>query len=383
MKLHLVFEKYPQIYQPYIPLLIAEIAKQEDIDLSITSLIKQSKSKLSINSILDNVTIKHLPSPKIQQVLGKFYGVRSRFKHLNYFEIVLLKNNYDIIHIQHSFLFPHVLNLLDISSELRPKIVITLRGGDTYIKPWILKRWSNFYKHVSHKVDAFITVSEHQKDYLKKWGVLSSKIFVVPVSFGHKTNVINQKTSNKQALKIVSSFRMTWEKNIEGNLRVIKGLVEKAVPVEYHIFGDGNDLGQVYFLIDKFGIGDKVKVWGQIDNVRYKAMLSNYDIYLQLSISEALSASVLEAQACGLPCIVSDSSGILESIIDQKTGIAVAYNQPELATIAIMKLWQSPELYSTYSSNAIKFANESFSTSSEVRKLINVYSQVLNCNLPN
>src|SRR5690606_22942095 len=120
----------------------------------------------------------------------KLFGLTHKFHpKLNYAEILLLQRKIDIVHIQHSYLFPKIMGLLAQPSLNRPKIIITLRGGDTYVKPWVQKKWADFYTNYGNKVDAFITMSEHQKNYLHtKWGIEKAKIHVIPISFGLRFN---------------------------------------------------------------------------------------------------------------------------------------------------------------------------------------------------
>ncbi|MBK7870836.1 MAG: glycosyltransferase family 4 protein [Saprospiraceae bacterium] len=47
------------------------------------------------------------------------------------------------------------------------------------------------------------------------------------------------------------------------------------------------------------------------------------DIYLQYSIQEGFCNAVLEAQAMGLLCIVSDAEGLPENILHGQTGWVV------------------------------------------------------------
>ena len=279
-------------------------------------------------------------------------------------------NQFDIVHIQLSYLRSKIIPLLD--QKTRPKIVVTLRGGDTYLKPWASENWRNFYKESENNIDAFITMSEHQKNYLKKWGVNERKIHVIPISFGNYSNA-QPKYPNQNTLKLVSAFRMTWEKNIEGSMRYAKSLKEKGINFMYDIYGDGNDIGQLYFLIDKFDLGSNVNVKGKVDNYILKEKLIEYDFFVQLSISEALPASILEAQSKGIPCIISNSGGLPEAVIPNESAIVGDYNQTEYFVEESLRIWQNKDLYFSFSDKAIRNVNENFSIEKETERLIKLY----------
>lgn len=362
-----VFESYPLFYQPYIPPIIKEIQAHKKIRLKLNA-FKGKPDK--------DVTI--IPSYFKRRLKEKWYAVTHKMQpKLNYAEIKYRNEQVDIVHLQHSFLFSKVKGLLALPKNERPKIIITLRGGDTYVKPWLSKKWQDFYKVDGDKVDGFITMSQHQKQYLhEKWGVSLNKIHVISISFGNPKTV-KAKHPNTEIIKIVSVFRMCWEKNIDGNLRTIKQLKEKGCVVQYDMYGDGPDSGQVMYLIDKYNLSSCVTYHGKIENSKLKEKLSGYDFFLQLSHSEALPTSVIEAQAVGLPAIVSNSDGLPEAILDDESGICVAPHDAENAANAIEMLWNDKKKYTLFSEAAINNSHSKFTNQKEAQLLCKLYQEII------
>jgi glycosyltransferase involved in cell wall biosynthesis len=361
MKILYVYEKMPSTYQQYLSNLLV--------------LLKSS---------LDVKTLSYSKGKNADYVI-KTYGLQDYFQRFLY-KLKLTKHKtldvkvfdtFDIIHLQHSFLFNKIIPLLN--KKNRPKVIITLRGGDTYIKPWIDKRWKVFYKDYGNSVDAYITVSQNQKEYLQKWGVSENKIQVIPVSFGvHST--AKPKLPNENKIMLVSAFRMTWEKNIEGSIQFAKSLKDKGLDFQYDIYGSGNDLGQLYYLVDKYDLSKNVFIKGKTENDLLKKELIKYDFFVQLSISEALSVSVLEAQSVGLPCVVSNSDGLKEAIIPNKTGICGDYYDIEYFVEETIKLWMDNEKYYQFSKEAINFVNQNFTLTKEGERLEKMYNDILKNN---
>jgi len=121
-----VFESFPAFYQPYITLLMECLEKEEGL-LSQIYTFKGVK-----DNTFSNVNI--IPSYYRRKLKEKIYALTHLNKpKLNYAEIIWLQKKVDIVHIQHSFLYLKVLGLLEQPSKDRPKIIITLRGGDTYM----------------------------------------------------------------------------------------------------------------------------------------------------------------------------------------------------------------------------------------------------------
>ena len=366
LDINLVFQEYPLFYQPYIKLVLDDLKHKDEIDLTI----------IAYKGILSD-GVEVMPSYFYRKIIAKFHSFFNTHKpKLNYSEIKFLKNKVDVVHIQHSYLFPKILGLLQLPISDRPKIVITLRGGDTYIKPWIMEKWEAFYNTYGNMVDAFVTVSDHQKNYLTRWGIPEHNIHVIPISFGTWSDA-HAKYPNKTSIKIISAFRMCWEKNIDANIRTVKALVDKGYTVDYHIYGDGHDLGQVFYLIHRYELEDSVSYKGKIDNAKFKDILSDYDFYLQLSLSEAAGATVIEAQSKGLPCIVSDSDGLPEMILDGKTGFAVPYYDIDTASEKIIDLYEHNEAYHAFSQGAIDFVNKKFTVEKVTELLVKLYTNLL------
>ena len=343
------------------------MAKDNSLELEVNTL-KESDYASTVN-------IKVSPKYYIKRFYERFNAFVSKtYTNLSFWEIQWLKNNIDVVHLHHSFLFKYFGGISQMDSRNRPKLVVTLRGSDTYLRPWYDERWLNFYKHNSGRIDAFVVMSQHQKSYLQKWGVSEDKINVIPASIRAISSEPKQLSTD--VIKIVSSFRMTWEKNIEGNLRVIRHLIDKGHKVSYDIYGRGHDIGEVYFMIDKYNLHDAISIKGKVENDEYLKLLKDYDFYLQLSKSESLSVSTIEAQSFGLPVIVSDSGGMPETILEGNSGFAVPFTKTEKAAERLLKLIEDRALYAQFSKAAIQNVNEKFTNQIEVDAYVDLYKRL-------
>lgn len=71
------------------------------------------------------------------------------------------------------------------------------------------------------------------------------------------------------------------------------------------ILGDGEERSRIESIIAQFDLSDRVILAGQVNDVNN--YLTAIDIFTLPSLHEGMPLSVIEAQAEGLPCIVSDS----------------------------------------------------------------------------
>ena len=362
-----LFESYSQFYQPYIAPVLRKLKRDKNFIVNIWS---YKKNKEDNESLI-------VPTYRKRKIYEKFYQfTHSNYKDLNYLSIKSLTDEVDIIHLQHSFLFTKIIPLINYSTTTKPKIVITLRGGDTYVKPWVNNKWKSFYQTYGNAIDMFIVMSKHQKKYLQRWGVDEKRIAVIPISFGETQHRLPRSIKDKAHIKLVSVFRLCWEKNIEGNLKFIQALKGNGINVSYDIYGDGPEKGKLLYLIDKLSLKDSVNFKGRVNNSKLKDLLPTYDFILQLSHSESLGMSIIEAQSFGVPAIVSNNGGLPEIVSHLKNGIVVKENIGQ-AIDNILNVIQDEVKYLELSKSAILNANTNFSVSNEVASLSELYKSLI------
>lgn len=111
---------------------------------------------------------------------------------------------------------------------------------------------------------------------------------------------------NSKNKRIVGTVgRLAPQKNPIFAMDVFKKFSESCRDVEYWWIGNGDMDRQVKDYAEKIGIADHVRFWGGRDDVieLYQAM----DVFFLPSLFEGLPVTGIEAQAMGLPMVVSDT----------------------------------------------------------------------------
>ncbi|MBQ3013808.1 MAG: glycosyltransferase, partial [Clostridia bacterium] len=88
-------------------------------------------------------------------------------------------------------------------------------------------------------------------------------------------------------------------------LEVFKGILAKQPNAVLVVVGDGALRGEIEEKINSLGISDSVKLLGSRGDVA--ELMQAMDVFLLPSIWEGLPVVLIEAQAAGLPCLVSDT----------------------------------------------------------------------------
>lgn len=127
-----------------------------------------------------------------------------------------------------------------------------------------------------------------------------------------KKNITNLKWSNKR--KFLYLGQLIERKNINMMLKWIK---ENNYDTEFSFAGDGNLKKSITKLAE---CNKNVKYLGNLTNSEIKNKLKDYDFLILPSKDEPFGIVLIEALACGVPCIVSDCDGPKEIIEDGFNG---------------------------------------------------------------
>jgi glycosyltransferase involved in cell wall biosynthesis len=92
---------------------------------------------------------------------------------------------------------------------------------------------------------------------------------------------------------------------------------------------------------------------------------------------EGLPKCLLEAAACGLPIVTTDTPGCREVIVDGKEGLLVPPKNAETLAEAIERLLCQPELRKQMGEKARERAIRLFSDEQVIAATLSVYAQVL------
>ena len=109
-------------------------------------------------------------------------------------------------------------------------------------------------------------------------------------------------TEDSLVIGHVGRFRI--QKNHEFLLEVFADVLKKKTDAKLVLVGEGEQLESIRCKIQKLGIEKQVIFAGDCDNV--SDILQAMDVFVFPSLYEGLPVSVVEAQAAGLPCLISD-----------------------------------------------------------------------------
>lgn len=137
-------------------------------------------------------------------------------------------------------------------------------------------------------------------------------------------NTLKQTGLIKEGLVIIYAGRVSKDKNLDFLASVYQILLRNYPDLQLIIAGDGPYLNEFkQSMISLPG----VKFLGAIERKELAIWYSASDILVFPSNTDTFGMVVLEAQACGLPAVVSDIGGPKEIVVDRKTGLIAQSDQ--------------------------------------------------------
>lgn len=276
-------------------------------------------NKLSISKVMALLRVFVSFSPWFRFFInnGK-EGFFDKFKYA-YVNAELLSSgiNFQVVHYTFSNL---VDNPKSIKCSLRVKISIGFRGYDISYYPI---NHPNFYSsNYWDGIDSIQTNSDDLYDWAKKWGVLKSIPVTKITAAVNDNNIIakveNREFNNSTVVNIGFVGRLHWKKGLDILIQVI--LHFKNENIHWHIVGDGPEMEKLRFILFTENLGKKVKLHRKLSGSDLVSVVDQFDLQIAPSIQEGCSNVVLEAQARGKYCVVSDAEGMYEIIENLTTG---------------------------------------------------------------
>lgn len=230
-----------------------------------------------------------------------------------------------------------------IGKAIGAKTAVSFRGYDISIYPL---KYSGCYNKLWRNLDKIHTISD---DLLRQAYdlELSKEIPVqkIPPAIEVQNFNFERLSTGKihQPINILTVGRLNWKKGGELMLDALAILKRHGYDFNYTLVGEGKEIERLIFAAYQNGIKGEVNFLGRIAHNKIPYLMSQNDIYLQYSIQEGFCNAVLEAQAAGMLCVVSDAEGLSENVLDQQTGWVIPRNEPALLADKLVEIIQMSE----------------------------------------
>ncbi len=268
-----------------------------------------------------------------------------------------------------AFLFCNIYPSLTLARRLRPDIVhihfampvgplgylikktcgipyiITLHGGGIpgFFTSRKMALWYKlllpFTKPIWREASAVVAVSQGLKELAAR-SYPEADISVIPNGIDcERFHPRGYDAAGKEKVVLIFVGRVAEQKGLKYLLKSLTHVMELTErPFELRIVGDGPLQDEMKALARSLGIREKVRFIGWVSQDEVVRQLREGDIFVLPSLIEGLSIAMLQAMACGLPVVATDTQGNNELVRPGENGLLVPVGDTQALARALFAL---------------------------------------------
>lgn len=271
-------------------------------------------------------------------------------------QLDLLHVHYAIPHASAAFIAKQILK----EQGYPIKVITTLHGTDITL----VGKNASFKPVVAFSInqsDGVTTVSDSLKNETYEFFDVTKHIEVIPnfIDFGRFYKRENSTfrgqlgCANEKVIMHTSNFRKV--KRVYDVVEIFNR-VQKTIPSRLIMVGDGPERSGAENLCRELGIIDRVRFLGKQDAV--EELLSIADLFLMPSETESFGLAALEAMACEVPVISSNTGGLPEINIDGVTGYLCNMGDVDEMALKAIQILEDKDTLLRFKRNALSQARE-------------------------
>lgn len=269
----------------------------------------------------------------------------------------------------------------------RPQVGFSIHGFATPFHPPLKRTLYLFLERLLQRVtDHTIAVAQAEADLFLSFGLAKpSKISVIHYGIDLKrffnpdtdpTYLRKEFKITEQSHVILTVCRLNVPRDFVSLLIAFKQVLVQFPTAYLLIVGDGPQRIEVETQIRQLGLDNAAHITG----FRYDvpALMKLAAVYVLTSFSwEGYPISTLEAQAAGVPVVVTDAGGSKEAVSDGKTGLVVPKRRPNLLADALLLLLQKPDLRQQMGQAGQQRAASKFAREQMIKKMTGLYDTLI------
>lgn len=287
-----------------------------------------------------------------------------------YLNAHLLKAKIDWLHFGFATL---ALGKETVAKAIGAKLAVSFRGFDIAVYP---VKNHGCYELLWKYVDKVHTNSNNLRAMAINEGLREITPYMkitpaIDIRLFHSTREKFVRTSNPV---FMTTGRLHFIKGYISTLEALALLKKKGLNFTYNIIGEGVEYERIAFAAYQLGLKENVRFLGKLSHLEVQKELEKADIYLQYSLHEGFCNAVLEAQAMGKLCIVSNGGGFSENVLHGQTGWIVPKQSPNLLAEQIEKvLILDKHTKEIITQNAIIRVRKKFNIEKQMREFLRFY----------
>jgi glycosyltransferase involved in cell wall biosynthesis len=263
----------------------------------------------------------------------------------------LVATDADIYHA-HSYGYPHTHAAAAAAKRHGRPFVYTPHFHPPYSTTggWTRKRLRAVYDNAFGRrpfaaADLVIAVSSAELQWMRPMIPLDTRTTVIPNGIDLKDF---QGPGDGRAFRerhalhgplLLYTGRLAANKRLDTVIEHMPALLKEFPDLDFVAVGEDHGMGKSWKeLAEKLGVGDHVRFLGHLSRAELVESYRACDAFVLPSDYEAFGIVLLEAMACGKPCVATRVGGVQDVIRDKETGLLVEFGDKEALKEALTSL---------------------------------------------
>jgi len=200
---------------------------------------------------------------------------------------------------------------------------------------------------LASQADHLIVTSELEQAELVAMGAANAAITVIPSGVDERfTTWGPQAPRSKDIPRVVSLGRLVARKGVDDAIRALA-----CHPTAELVIGGGppgddfdrdSDVARLRAVAGEMKLTDRVHFAGALDRDEAAALVRSADVVVCPPWFEPFGIVPLEAMACGVPVVGTEVGGLIDTVVQDDTGVLVPPRRPDLLGAAMKDLLDDP-----------------------------------------
>lgn len=278
----------------------------------------------------------------------------------------------DLIHVQS----PYPLGETAAAAFGRGAPLVISYQADVVRQKGLLRFYGPIMRRVLRRADRILANCQQYVDTSPWLAPVRDKITVVPLGVDTRRFSPGATGTGGSECRLLFAGRLRYYKGLDGLLRAL-ALLPGA---ELDVCGVGPMMAEWQRLAGELGVADRAHFLGEVEDAALPDLYRRAGIFVlpANSRAEAYGTVLVEAMACGVPCVTTEvGTGTSWVVQDGVTGLVVPAGDHEALAAALGRLMADPAERARMSAAGRARAEAEFTEELMVKRVMDVYASAL------
>jgi colanic acid/amylovoran biosynthesis glycosyltransferase len=280
----------------------------------------------------------------------------------------------DVVHFEWN---NQASGFVDAIRFIRKPFIVSIRGRGITSQPQSDSELRSRLAVVFREATIIHSISSDLVTYLELYPFNKSSIRIIHPAID-LAKVREKERQRWPEIRIITVAHYRWKKNLANAILVISKLIKDGFNLTYELIGEGPDREQLQFVISDLKMTDRILLHGYKSHEWVLERLAQTDIFLMPSIQEGFCNAVIEAQATGLPCVVTNAEGLAENVEHGVTGFVVDKFDTDSMLCALKDFILHEDIRVKFGTAGRERAFSKFDIRIQVTQFMEIYKEAVN-----